>query len=90
MLRWLRNQIQEVPPELAVCEFECRRTDCTVRNWRVCPLRKAGVQGYPTGLFMKPRRRWPVLARASGYPALPIPMYTAVRDKKGSRTKAGT
>ena len=88
MLRWLRNQIQEVPPELAVCEFECRRTDCTVRNWRVCPMRTAVMRGYPTGLFMKPRRNWPALARTSGYPALPVPVYTAVRHKKGSHTAA--
>jgi len=85
---WLRNQIQEVPPELAVCEFDCREPECTVRDWRVCPLRNMTAQGYPTGLFMKPHRKWPAFARNHRYPAFPVPLYTAVKKKSDSRTAA--
>jgi hypothetical protein len=33
--------IQEVPEELAVCEFHCAHPNCTVGHWDVCELRRA-------------------------------------------------
>jgi hypothetical protein len=37
--QWIKNEIvQDVPAELAVCEFECQRTHCTVSHWRACEL----------------------------------------------------
>jgi hypothetical protein len=36
---WIKNQIvQDIPAGLAVCEFECRRPQCTVSHWRTCEL----------------------------------------------------
>ena len=35
----LRAQIeQEIPPELAYCEFECRATHCPGKGWTACPI----------------------------------------------------
>jgi hypothetical protein len=37
--RWIKSEIvQDVPAGLAVCEFECQRTHCTVSHWRGCEL----------------------------------------------------
>lgn len=36
--------IQDVPSELAVCEFQCQRALCTHRNYRDCPLK--GDKGF--------------------------------------------
>ena len=33
--------VQEVPEELAVCEFVCAEPDCTVGDWETCELRRA-------------------------------------------------
>lgn len=30
--------IGTVPDELSVCEFECRKPDCSLKDWRQCPL----------------------------------------------------
>jgi hypothetical protein len=38
--REVQNQlIQIVPEELAVCEFDCRAGNCTVRQWKTCERR---------------------------------------------------
>jgi len=31
--------IQTVPDEIAVCEFDCRKADCTAEEWRNCKRR---------------------------------------------------
>jgi len=37
--QWIKNGIvQEVPAGLSVCEFQCRRPQCTVTHWRGCEL----------------------------------------------------
>jgi len=33
---WLHRQVEPVPPHLAVCEFDCRRSQCRHRDWEVC------------------------------------------------------
>jgi len=33
--------VQEVPEELAVCEFHCAEPNCTVGDWDNCELRRA-------------------------------------------------
>lgn len=39
---WLRPMlIQEVPEDLAVCEFICAEPQCKVGDWENCELRKA-------------------------------------------------
>ena len=35
---WL---VREVPPEIAACEFECRKLDCSVGEWLTCERRLA-------------------------------------------------
>jgi hypothetical protein len=45
--RFLVNQlIQDVPEAIAVCEFDCRETDCTVERWASCERRLRARQGY--------------------------------------------
>jgi len=37
---WLANQlIRDVPDELAFCEFDCRKVQCTKREWMKCDRR---------------------------------------------------
>lgn len=46
--RFLVNQlIQDVPEAIAVCEFDCRETDCTAERWASCERRLRARQGYP-------------------------------------------
>jgi len=33
--------VQEVPEEIAFCEFNCRKEQCTEADWQTCPLRLA-------------------------------------------------
>ncbi len=40
--RLKRNLVQEVPEELAVCEFGCRKTHCTMAQWATCRYRLQG------------------------------------------------
>jgi hypothetical protein len=45
--RFLVNQlIQDVPEAIAVCEFDCRETDCTAERWASCERRLRVRQGY--------------------------------------------
>ena len=38
--RFLVNHlIQDVPEEIAVCEFDCRETDCSMERWISCERR---------------------------------------------------
>lgn len=38
--RFLMDQlIQEVPESIAVCEFDCRETDCEFERWVSCERR---------------------------------------------------
>jgi len=37
---WIKAQIvQDVPPEIALCEFDCSRAQCTQAEWATCPRR---------------------------------------------------
>lgn len=43
--RWLANElIQDVPEHIALCEFDCRKPQCTYSEWLNCErrLKKAG------------------------------------------------
>lgn len=45
ILQWIGKQIvDDVPPEIALCEFDCDKTRCTLKEWQSCPRRlsKAG------------------------------------------------
>jgi hypothetical protein len=40
VMRWLKQQVvQDVPAELAVCEFDCRKVQCTRDEWATCERR---------------------------------------------------
>jgi hypothetical protein len=39
LARWFRSQVGLVPEDLAVCEFECKKTTCTAAEWRECQRR---------------------------------------------------
>lgn len=44
--RWVRNQvIQGVPDGIALCEFDCRKQQCTVKEWAACNRRISGASG---------------------------------------------
>ncbi len=38
--QWIKNRmIQDVPEDDAVCEFDCRKGQCTVGVWKTCESR---------------------------------------------------
>jgi hypothetical protein len=42
--RWIKRRlIQDVPEEIAACEFECRRTECQQGEWETCERRLRGM-----------------------------------------------
>jgi hypothetical protein len=45
-VQWVRNQIvQYVPEEQALCEFDCRRGQCTQGEWAGCERRLSRGEG---------------------------------------------
>jgi hypothetical protein len=40
--RFKAGWIQDVPEELAPCEFECRKAECRQGEWATCPNRLRG------------------------------------------------
>jgi len=44
--QWVLNHIvQEVPEDSALCEFDCRKGQCTVSEWATCERRLCHAQG---------------------------------------------
>lgn len=42
--RWLGDGIvQDVPPDVAACEFQCRVLECNQGQWETCPNRLQGA-----------------------------------------------
>ena len=42
LCRWLKDQwVAEVPDDLAICEFECRESECSFDGWANCVRRLA-------------------------------------------------
>jgi hypothetical protein len=40
MRHWVQGQlIEEVPPEMERCEFDCRNLECTLGEWKTCENR---------------------------------------------------
>ena len=40
--RWLTDQIiQDIPSDIAVCEYDCRKIQCTSVEWEACESRCA-------------------------------------------------
>jgi hypothetical protein len=43
---WLRDQIiQTVPEDSAICEFDCRKEQCTMDEWETCERRITKAAG---------------------------------------------
>jgi len=43
---WLRRQIvEDVPPEVALCEFDCRKPQCHAGEWESCDRRLRAAAG---------------------------------------------
>jgi hypothetical protein len=48
LCRWLKAQwVAEVPDDLAICEFECRKSQCSFDGWANCVRR---ISQTPKGL----------------------------------------
>lgn len=44
--RWIKNQfVQKIPDDIALCEFDCHRKQCTHAEWADCPRRLSGAAG---------------------------------------------
>jgi hypothetical protein len=51
--QWIKNRlIQTVPDENAVCEFDCRKGNCTVAEWKTCERRTQKAATGDPGLRM--------------------------------------
>lgn len=44
-MHFLRNLATEVPEDIAVCEFDCDRTECMEGDWRHCERRRSSHAG---------------------------------------------
>jgi hypothetical protein len=45
-LAWLKHQVvQDVPQDMAVCEFDCRKTQCENDEWATCERRTNNAAG---------------------------------------------
>jgi hypothetical protein len=43
---WLKHQwVMEVPEDLALCEFDCRRQQCLFEEWACCQRRMSNASG---------------------------------------------
>jgi hypothetical protein len=43
-LQWVKNQIvQDVPKNIALCEFDCRKGECRMDEWESCERRLSGA-----------------------------------------------
>jgi len=43
---WLRRQVvDDVPAADALCEFDCRKPECSVGEWKTCERRLEGAAG---------------------------------------------
>jgi hypothetical protein len=44
--RWLAHElIQDVPEDVAICEFDCRKPQCTYSEWLNCGRRVKKAEG---------------------------------------------
>jgi len=64
--QWIHGQlVQDVPEDLAVCEFDCRKLQCTMGEWETCERRLERVElqkkprsgGAPAAKPVAPRNR---------------------------------
>jgi hypothetical protein len=41
--QWLMKFVPEVPKDIAVCEFDCRKTECLLGHWDQCERRRNAI-----------------------------------------------
>jgi hypothetical protein len=40
MWQWIKNQVvREVPEDIVLCEYDCRKKQCTLDEWTACDRR---------------------------------------------------
>jgi len=44
-IQWLMKFVPEVPEDIAVCEFDCRETECLMGHWEQCERRRDAMTG---------------------------------------------
>lgn len=60
---WVEGQVVgDVPVEDAVCEFDCRKPQCTEREWEICPRRLR----HAAGELMPANEPTPAMRRVDG------------------------
>jgi hypothetical protein len=56
--QWVKDEIaQDVPEESALCEFDCRKDQCTHEEWESCERRLRAAAGElmpPDGVALEP------------------------------------
>jgi hypothetical protein len=58
--RWLKRQIvEDVPSDIAVCEYDCRKEQCLQSEWETCERRLSAAAGelHPPQETEEPRRK---------------------------------
>ena len=69
-MRWLREVfqrhiVQDVPNDLAACEFDCKVTECTYGDWKHCKIRIPYTTRPYDRISRSDYRLTPVLSRVS-------------------------
>jgi hypothetical protein len=55
--RWLRDEmVEDVPEDIAICEYDCRKRQCVMGEWEVCDRRLNQAAGE---LMPTPRKTQP-------------------------------
>jgi hypothetical protein len=61
---WAKAQIvSEVPEDLAICEFDCRESQCSLSNWLSCQRRISQTAGELRPAVTEPNRPDTVVPR---------------------------
>lgn len=46
MWQWIKGQIiREIPKDIDMCEFDCRKGRCTIGEWETCDRRLSKADG---------------------------------------------
>jgi hypothetical protein len=48
--RLIQAIVQPVPDGLAMCEFECSKTECSIEEWKSCKRRLEALRQCSSGL----------------------------------------
>jgi hypothetical protein len=66
---WAQVQIvSEVPEDLAICEFDCPETQCSISKWMSCQRRISKTAGELSPTAIAPKRPEMVLGAESVQP----------------------